>query len=391
MRWPRARIGADEGGHLHLLVQQRLLPIERADVAPPLDLFVRHPEGAEDVVVEGVLAQQPLVDGLQELPRLGALDDPVVVGGGEGDDLGDGQLAERPLVRALPLGGVVDAADPHDHALAGHQAGDGLDGADGARVGEGDRRALEVGHLELAGLGPTDQILVGGPEGQEVERVGVLDDRDEERPAAVGLLQVHRDGHVDVLVVHDARLAVGPLDEGPVHGRHVIGHGADHRVGDEVGEADLAPAGAPEVAVDHLAVDLEQLGRDVAEAGGGRHAQAALHVGHDQRAGPADRVPGVGRGGEGDGGRRRSDRGFARRGPGGDRRSRRRRRRSRRGRRRLGAAGAVVVEELLPVLADRAGIAPVLLVHLLDQPGVGAEEGRRRVALRSGVGRGVGG
>ena len=39
-------------------------------------------------------------------------------------------------VGALPLGGVVDGADADDDALAGHEAGHRLLGADGAGVGE---------------------------------------------------------------------------------------------------------------------------------------------------------------------------------------------------------------------------------------------------------------
>ena len=45
---------------------------------------------------------------------------------------------------------------------------------------------------------------------------------------------------------------------------------------------------AAEVAVDHLAVDLEQLGRHVAEAGGRGDGQAPLHVGDDRGVGPED-------------------------------------------------------------------------------------------------------
>jgi hypothetical protein len=90
-----------------------------------------------------------------------------------------------------------------------------------------------------------------------------------------------------VLVADDAGLAVGALDVARVHHRHVVGDGPHHGVADEVGEADLAAAGAAQVAVDDLAVDLEQLGRDLAEAGGGGDAEAGLHVGDDAgRAAP---------------------------------------------------------------------------------------------------------
>ena len=87
----------------------------------------------------------------------------------------------------------------------------------------------------------------------------------------------------------EAGLAVGALDERVAHVRHGVGDRPHDGVADEVGEADLAHAAAGAVAVDHLAVDLEQLGRDVAEAGRRRHGEAALHVGGDGRAGAADR------------------------------------------------------------------------------------------------------
>ena len=44
---------------------------------------------AEDVVVEAVLAQQQLVDAAQEVAGLRALDDPVVVGRRQREDLAD--------------------------------------------------------------------------------------------------------------------------------------------------------------------------------------------------------------------------------------------------------------------------------------------------------------
>ncbi len=45
-------VGPDQRGDLHLLVEEGLLPVERTDVAPPLDLFVGHAERPEHLVVE---------------------------------------------------------------------------------------------------------------------------------------------------------------------------------------------------------------------------------------------------------------------------------------------------------------------------------------------------
>ena len=152
------------------------------------------------------------------------------------------------------------------------------------------------------------------------------------------------------------------------------------------------------IPVDHLAVDLEQAGRDVAEAGRRRHREAAFHVGGDRRAGTTDRrtrlvsrrrrpapgraqvwsQPAAPR-------RRRPDRRAvsprpALRGP-----VLRASRRSLRlvvdgtcghrcavGDDRLGHR-AVVGEELLPRLADRLRVGLELLVHLLDEPRVRPE------------------
>ena len=169
------------------------------------------------------------------------------------------------------------------------------------------------------------------------------------------------------------------------------------------------------VAVDDLAVDLEQLGRDVAEARRRRDGEAALHVGGDRRAGAADRrarlraalagSPGcsvatgaagapvafAGRpalgGDAGSPSRLAGSAGGAAAAPdacAGDRPGACARfvvDRRGRGRGSGGEGGvgrAVVGEELSPRLADRLRVLPELLVHLLDQPGVGAEPRTRR-------------
>ena len=150
------------------------------------------------------------------------------------------------------------------------------------------------------------------------------------------------------------------------------GHGLDHRVADDVGEAHLPLARATHVAVEDLAVDLEQTGRHRPHAGGGGDGQAGLHVLHDAGRRPADGFAVFARlcglrlrlalglgllggpllflGGLGC----RLDWLF--------------------GRRRL-LAVALVGEEVAPALRDRRRIGPVLLVHLVDEPRVGPESG----------------
>ncbi len=387
-------VDADQLGDLHLLVQHRLLAVDRVDVGTPLDGLVRHPEGVEDVVVEAVLAEQQLVDPLQEQPRLGALDDAVVVGAGDGDDLGDAERRQVAAVGALELGRVVDGADADDDALAGHQARHRLHRADGARVGQRHAGALEVGDGQLVAPDLADDLLVGDEEAGEVERLGVAEDGNDERSSAVALVDVDREAHVDVFVLDESWLAVGTLEERVVHRRDGVGDRPHDGVADEMGEAHLALAAARSVPVDHLAVDLEQAGRDVAEAGRRRHREAAFHVGGDRRAGTADRRTrlvsrdvhrrgaagaGVVAGGGASAATAGPAGGVARTGasggvPAGCGWSSTGRSRHRRdvGGDRLGHR-AVVGEELLPRLADRLGVGLELLVHLLDEPRVRPE------------------
>ena len=135
----------------------------------------------------------------------------MVVGARDRDDLRDPERRQVAAIGALELGRVVDVADADDHALAGHQPRHRLDRADRARVGEADVGAGEVvdGELVLADL--ADQLLVGREEAGEVERVGVPEDRHDERARAVALVDVDRETHVDVLVAHEPRLAVAAI------------------------------------------------------------------------------------------------------------------------------------------------------------------------------------
>jgi len=74
--------------------------VGRRDVAHPAHRLVGDAQALEDLVVEAVLAEEQLVDDPEELAGLGALDDPVVVGARQGEDLGDGVAVERLLARS---------------------------------------------------------------------------------------------------------------------------------------------------------------------------------------------------------------------------------------------------------------------------------------------------
>lgn len=190
--------------------------VRGVDVREPADRLVRDAQRLEDLVVELVLAEQELGDDPQELAGGGALDDPVVVRRGQRHDLGDAQLVQGVLGGALELGRVVHRADAHDEALSGHQAGHRVDGADAAGVGQRGGDAGEVVHAELAVAGAADDVLVGLPELEEVERLGLLDGRDDQLAVAVRLHQVDGETEVDVLRLDQGRLAVLQR-EGVVH------------------------------------------------------------------------------------------------------------------------------------------------------------------------------
>ncbi len=98
-----AAVGGDELEHTGVLVDETF-----RHVLAPADRLVGDVQGVEDAVVE-VVADEQLVDLLQELTRLRALDHAVVVGGGERQQLADADLGEPRVGRTLELGRVLHA------------------------------------------------------------------------------------------------------------------------------------------------------------------------------------------------------------------------------------------------------------------------------------------
>ncbi len=251
-------------------------PRRRVLVDRPPGRDVGDPHRSEDLVVEAVLPQQQLGDPAQEQPAFGTLDDAMVVGAGEGDHPADPAHGQRAGIGAFPLRRILDGPDTDDDSLVGHQTGHRLHRAHRSRVGDGGGRAGEI--VWGGGPGPEagDGLLVGMPEGAEVHAFGLLDVGNEQGPRAVGSGHVHCQAQVDVPKAHQlglfVDLAVGhvhrrPFDEGPHHGPT-----------DEVGEADLAPqVESVELVVDHLAVDLEQLGGERPHRRGGGYVPTRLH------------------------------------------------------------------------------------------------------------------
>ena len=204
------------------------------------------------------------------------------------DGLGDAHVGERSRISGAERGRVVDRADADDDPLAGHEPGNGLHRAQCAGVGQRDRRARHVVGRQLVRADLADELLVRVDESLEVERVGALDARHDQRVRVVGLLDVDRDAQVDVVVVDDARLTRLVGEKCGVHHRHGIGDRPHDGVADDVGEADLAAARALQVVGQDRTVDLEQPRRHLAKRGGRGHLQAGLHVGDDAGRGASD-------------------------------------------------------------------------------------------------------
>jgi hypothetical protein len=137
-------VHVDERLHVDLLLEHRLFVVDRVVVPPPADGLVGDTEGPEALLVEPLLPEQEVVDVPEEQARLGTLDDPVVVRGGDRHDLRDPEVGQRLGVGPLEGGRDVEPPDADDHALARHESGHRLDGADRAGVGERDGGAGEV-------------------------------------------------------------------------------------------------------------------------------------------------------------------------------------------------------------------------------------------------------
>ncbi len=70
------------------------------EIRAPTHRLVRNAQGFEDFVVEVLRAEEELVNKLEELAAACALNDAVVIGGGQGQDLADGVLGDDLLAGA---------------------------------------------------------------------------------------------------------------------------------------------------------------------------------------------------------------------------------------------------------------------------------------------------
>ena len=235
-----------------------------------------HVHRGEDALVEAVAARELGVHERQEAARCRALDDAVIVGGGEEHRLADAEGGQALGGDAAVFRRVVGGAYADDEALADHEARHGGGGAQRARVRQGDRGALEVGGRQRRVAGARDEVLVGVDELGEGQRVGVVDDGDLQGVVALRVGHVDGQAEADVRELLDGGLAA--LDRvAHVEVRH-LAQRFHQRVADEVGEGDLAADCARQVRVDEGTVFDEELGRDLALGGGRGDGERGLHV-----------------------------------------------------------------------------------------------------------------
>ena len=205
----------------------------------------------------------------QEFSGLSTLDDAMVVGRGERRHLGDTQLRYSSGRVALVGGGIVNRSNPEDHALARHEASDGVIGAKATRVRQGGGNPLEIVDGQLISAPLSDDLLVSSPEIKEVHLLGALDSRHNQLARSIRGNDVDGHAEVDLMVFDEVRFTVN-LGICIVHGGHRF-EGLDHGISQDMGEGNLAAFGLLKEGVDHGALLDDQLHRYVTYRRGCRH------------------------------------------------------------------------------------------------------------------------
>ncbi len=113
-----------------------MILFEELLIHDPTNWLVRDAKRGEDIVVEIIGAQENFMNAAKEVTRLCALNDAVVIGAGERDDLADCEIGQRLFVRALEFCWVIHRANAEDEALTLNQSRNGVNGPESARVGE---------------------------------------------------------------------------------------------------------------------------------------------------------------------------------------------------------------------------------------------------------------
>ena len=115
----------------------------------PLNGQIRDPQIAKHAVVEAFISLQQLLHGGEKRAGFRALDDAMVVSAADHQHLAQPEHVADLLAGGSEFGRIVDGAGRDDCPLAGHQARNGAERADGAGVGQGNGGAFEIGDLEL--------------------------------------------------------------------------------------------------------------------------------------------------------------------------------------------------------------------------------------------------
>ena len=245
-------------------------------VACPTNRLERNLQVAEDCVVEVVAAEQVVLNQLQELTGTCTLNDAVVVGAGQGDDLGQALLGDELLGQTAELSRVLQSTHTDDGCLALGEAGHRVDGTDTTGVGQRNSGAAEVLNGQRAVTATLNDVVVRIPELAEAQLLSALEVRNDQVTGTIGAGQVNSQTKVHVRVVDCNGLALLIHTVGDVHRRH-SSHCANYCVTDDVGEGDLAATGACQVVVDGSAVLNEQLCGDRTNGGCGGDSQRLFH------------------------------------------------------------------------------------------------------------------
>ena len=232
-------------------------------------------EGFEDFVPKLIVDKQ-LRNVTQELTGLCTLDDTVVIGGGQGDQLAHAKLSQAVLGGACELCRVIHRTNANDGALALGQTRDGVAGTNAARVGQLDGHTGEVIHGQLAHAGAVHDVFVCIDELVEGERLTLLNGGNHQVAGTVLTRQVNSQPQVDVLRLYREGLLLF-LAVVLVHVRVQLGC-LDDGVTNDVGKGDLAAAGALQVIIDQGAVLKHELDRHVTHGGSRGNLKRLVHV-----------------------------------------------------------------------------------------------------------------
>ena len=263
-------VGLNQTHNAGVLVDTRV-----RQVLCPTDWGVRDTHGLEDVVPELVVDEQ-IAHRTQELAGLCTLDNAVIVSRGDGHQLADAHLCQTVSGSTSELSRVIHGTDTDNRALALGQARDGVTSADAARVGQGNGDTLEVLTGQLAVASTNDDVLVGVDELLEGQGLTLTDSGNYERTRAVLSRHINGQAEVNVFRGNQNWLAVNHLVV-VVHVR-VEHDSLHHGVTNDVGEGNLAAAGACQMIVNQGAVFKHQTCRHIANRRSSRHLQGDIHV-----------------------------------------------------------------------------------------------------------------